>query len=246
MSSTAQRKFQAIFFDLFNTLLHFDYPLLPEVEFQGQRLRTTSVEVYRRLGERLALVIPYEKFLEEFINSRDLATAMKEGDREIPSLRRFQILQERLGIEASGAAEFMVQVHMGEMFRIMHFPEEKRRAFEALPDYPLVLASNFDHAPTARKALETFGLARRFQAIFISEEVGWRKPSEKFFQIALQESGYPPERCLYVGDDILSDVVGATRAGFQVAWLAEIDPTPIPPVQPQWTLRHLREVLDLL
>ena len=54
--------YQAIFFDLFNTLLYFDYSLLPEVEFEGKRFRTTTVEVYRRLQVEFGISFSYPLF----------------------------------------------------------------------------------------------------------------------------------------------------------------------------------------
>ena len=240
-------KFEAIFLDLFNTLLHFDYHQLPEAEFRGEKVRTTSVEVYRRLKEKWTVGFSYSVFLEEFRESQRVVSETKQQEgREITSLCRFQILAKRLGLEEGGVAEFMVRVHMGEMFRIMYFPEEKRAVFEKLSGYPLILVSNFDHAVTARRALRTFGMENRFQAIFISEEVGWRKPSKRFFDTVLEKTGRVAERCLYVGDDPHTDVYGATRAGFQVAWLVESEDYPSSPVAPRWTLRRFSEVFSLL
>lgn len=239
--------FDAIFFDLFNTLLHFDYSLLPEVEFNGERIRTTSVQVYRRLSEEFAISSTYEEFLAEFLESQQIAALMKQEElREVPSLRRFQILSERLKLSADGAAELMVEAHMGEMFRLMYFPPEKRAVFERLTAYPLFLVSNFDHAPTERRALRKFGMEQHFKAIFISEEVGWRKPSPQFFQCVVEKSGVVASQCLYVGDDPNSDVYGAACAGFQVAWLAEAENPPVPPIQPRWILRRLADILDLV
>lgn len=246
-SAVRSPRFQAIFFDLFNTLLHFDYDLLPQVEFEGGAIRTTSVEVYQRLREKTEISFSYEHFLRHFLATQELATEIKHRDhREFPSLRRFEILQERLGLSVNGLAEFMVQVHMGEMFRMMHFPAEKKAVVERITGYPLVLASNFDHAPTAHRALQEFGLAKRFQHIFISEDVGWRKPSEQFFQFVTQKSGVKAEGCLYVGDDPVADVYGAMRAGFQVAWLDELNRSEPPPAEPKWILRSLSDIFDLL
>ena len=241
-------RFEAIFFDLFNTLLHFDYSRLPEVKSGSEQIRTTSVEVYRRLKERFAVGFSYEMFLKEFWESYRIVSEMRQEEgREIASLFRFRILGQRLGLEADAVAEFMVQVHMGEMFRITYFPEEKRAVFDKLSDYPLILVSNFDHAATARRALRAFGMENRFQAVFISEEVGWRKPSQRFFDAALKKSGAVAERCLYVGDDPSADVAGGVEAGFQVAWLAEADvECPSPKVAPRWTLRHFSQLLDLV
>ena len=58
-------KFQAIFFDLFNTLLHFDFSRLPEVDFEGQPLRTTTVRVYEQIQEQCSVSFSYQLFLEK-------------------------------------------------------------------------------------------------------------------------------------------------------------------------------------
>ena len=78
MKGTRLVKFQAIFFDLFNTLLHFDFSLLPQVEFQGGLLPTTSVEVYRQLSESMDPSFSYPTFLEEFQESREIVTQLEE------------------------------------------------------------------------------------------------------------------------------------------------------------------------
>lgn len=240
-------KFEAIVFDLFNTLLHFNFSLLPEVEFSGQTFYTTTVEVYRRLKEEFRVKFSFDRFFEEFQESRQIITEMREkACREFPSRRRFEILQERLGQKADAAVALMVEVHMGEMFRIMYSPSEKGSVMEKLRGYPLILVSNFDHALTARRALKAFRLEERFEKIFISDEVGWRKPGEKFFEIVTERSGINPERCLYVGDDPIADVYGAGRRGFQVAWLVETDHAVTPPIAPRWTIHNLSEVLTLV
>ena len=240
-------RFQAIFFDLFNTLLHFDFSLLPQVEFQGQSLPTTSVEVYRQLSERMDPSFPYSRFLEEFQESREIVTRLRNQEhREFSCLDRFQILCKRLNVQDKSVAEFILKVHMDELFRIIHFPDQKKALLDQLPRIPLVLVSNFDHALTVRRALREFGLEERFEAIFISDEVGWRKPGDEFFNIVLKETQYSPQQCLYVGDDPEADVYGATRQGFQVAWLVENRPPEDLPVEPKWTIQDLSQILEIV
>lgn len=240
-------RFQAIFFDLFNTLLHFDFSLLPEVEFKGKPLPTTSVEVYRQLRENLNPSFSYRRFLEEFQKSREIITQWRSEEcREFSCLERFQLVSKRLKIQEKSAAESMVKVHMDEMLRIMYFPDENRAVLKKLAEFPLILASNFDHALTVRRALGRFGLEERFEAIFISDEVGWRKPGDQFFNVLLEKTGYSPHRCLYIGDDPDADVYGASRQGFQVAWLVENPPPEDLPVQPRWIIQDLAQVLEIV
>ncbi len=240
-------RFQAIFFDLFNTLLHFDFSQLPEIEFKGQPLPTTSVEVYRQLRENLNPSFSYQRFLEEFQKSREIVTQWRSKERrEFSCLERFRLVSKQLNIQEQSAAEFMVKVHMDEMFRIMYFPDDKRAVLKKLADFPLILASNFDHALTVRRALGHFGLEECFEAIFISDEVGWRKPGDQFFNVLLEKTGYSPERCLYIGDDPDADVYGASRQGFQVAWLVENPQADDLQVQPKWTIQKLVQVLEIV
>ncbi len=240
-------RFQAIFLDLFNTILHFDFSLLPEVEFKGQPLPTTSVEVYRQLRDKLNPSFSYQRFLEEFQKSREIIAQWRSEEcREFSCLERFRLVSKRLHIQEKSAAEFMVKVHMDEMFRIMYCPDENRAVLKKLAEFPLILASNFDHALTVRRALGRFGLEERFEAIFISDEVGWRKPGDEFFNVLLEKTGYSPHRCLYIGDDPDADVYGASRQGFQVAWLVENPQADVLPVQPKWTIQNLAQVLEIV
>ena len=238
--------FDAIFFDLFNTLLHFDFSRLPETKFDGEVVRTTSLEVYRQLRDRFPLSCSHADFFREFIDSRSSVVQMRgEKHREIPSLKRFEIIAERLGIGYEGAAELMVRVHMDEMFQCMYFPDAKKEILDALADHPLILVSNFDHGPTAWRALREFGLDHRFEAVFISDDVGWRKPGERLFEVVLENTQYTPECCLYVGDDPAADVDGAVREGFQVAWLREKDPSSEPSLPPRWVIRDFADLLGI-
>ena len=239
-------KFEAVFFDLYNTLLHFDFSILPEVEFKGQTLPTTSVEIHRHVEERFNIRVPYQRFLQEFLKSLEIITEIREKEyQEISCLERFRIVCRRLDIDLQ-AADLMTQVHMDELFRTMYCPEETQAVLGRLSDIPLVLVSNFDHAPTVRRALESLGLEEYFSHIFISDEVGWRKPGPKFFEIVLAETRHDPQQCLYVGDDAVDDLLGAIREGFQMAWLVEQPRAVRPPEEPRWVIRDLGEVLDIV
>ena len=55
-------------------------------------------------------------------------------------------------------------------------------------------------------------------AVLIAEEIGAWKPSPEAFARATAAAGVAPERILYVGDSLRSDVEGATAAGWAVAW----------------------------
>jgi putative hydrolase of the HAD superfamily len=57
------------------------------------------------------------------------------------------------------------------------------------------------------------------KAVFVSSHVGYTKPDPRFFQAIEAQLGVSPEQIALVGDDELSDVAGATRAGWRAILL---------------------------
>src|SRR6266403_358374 len=64
-------------------------------------------------------------------------------------------------------------------------------------------------------ALARIGLARWFDVIIDSTEVGCEKPDPRIFRIALERAGASPARTVHVGDLFHVDVVGARAAGIR-------------------------------
>lgn len=62
--------------------------------------------------------------------------------------------------------------------------------------------------------LERTGLRDHFDALVISEEVGYPKPDPRIFDYALAQAGNPDrDRVLMVGDTAESDILGGMNAG---------------------------------
>ncbi len=238
---------RALFFDLYNTLVHFDYNVLPTVELDGQIRRTTMVAVHRALSECRRLRFGVEDLLRAALDSRELLRRLQgEQHREFPSSHRFQLMSERLGIGEPDLVELMVERHMEEMFRMMYCPGGSHETLKVLARRPLFLASNFDHAPTARRALREFGLADYFQQIFISDELGWRKPGSRFFEEIVRRSGVDPSRSVFIGDDPVADIEGASRHGFTTIWLRPPGAESWPRTGPDRVIESLAELPGIL
>jgi putative hydrolase of the HAD superfamily len=76
----------------------------------------------------------------------------------------------------------------------------------------LGIISNWDER--LRPLLEQLGLARYFETITISCEVGFTKPSPVIFEHTAKKLGLAPQLILHVGDSLESDVAGAKSSGF--------------------------------
>ena len=79
----------------------------------------------------------------------------------------------------------------------------------------LILSSNYV-GEWARRMLVNNHWEGYFQALVISSECRFRKPSRHFFLELLKVSGVAsPQEVLVIGDSLANDVYGATRAGLQ-------------------------------
>ena len=76
-----------------------------------------------------------------------------------------------------------------------------------------------------RPEIDMIGLTRYFDGIFISSEVGYKKPSREFYDTLLSTYGLNPKECLMVGNDESADIQGAHLAGMDSLYMhTEISP----------------------
>ena len=70
-----------------------------------------------------------------------------------------------------------------------------------------------------RARVERLGIARYFDAVVISAEVGVSKPSTAIFDVAFDLLGSPPrDGALMVGDSLTSDIQGGVNYGIATCW----------------------------
>jgi len=118
------------------------------------------------------------------------------------------------------------------------------------------LISNFSYGKTIREALRKLRLGRFLDVVVISDEVGWRKPHPKIFQIFLDELNLDADEAIYVGDDLKYDIEGARAAGMKTALVSgsgtvredEIyGQAPQPSsVKPDFTIGSIAELVQIL
>ena len=113
---------------------------------------------------------------------------------------------------------------MGEDFTYDYFKQIWQEMFspirpmiDLLPDlksrYQLVLLSNTDELHV-EYIDRHYGFFHFFDHLIFSYEVGFLKPGEKIFQIALEKSQSSPEQCVFI-DDLEKNVRTAVRLGMR-------------------------------
>jgi putative hydrolase of the HAD superfamily len=244
---------RTVMFDLFDTLVDLDWGTLPQTEVLGRLIRSTHRALHESLSSHSAVDFDtFARALREV--DRELRAARAAAGLELPTIERFTVLLDRLGVPDPAVAQELTLVHMAGIRTLVRPIDHHAAVLERLRGrVSLAVCSNFSHAPTAHKILEEVGLLHLVDAVVISEEVGVRKPWTEIFRAALERVGAAPEETLHVGDQLVADVEGAARAGILPVWVTRrvADPeaalevyTGPPPVHVIRDLAELEPLLD--
>ena len=244
--------YDAVFFDLFDTLVRFERDRLPEITIKGKTVRSTAGHLHGVLA-RHAPQVTLEQCYEALLVSWKEAERLRAIDhREVSARERFSYFFPAAGLDAAalppGLAEALIEAHRHELAKAASVPAHHRPLLERLARrHCLAVVSNFDYSPTALGILETAGVRDLFAAIVVSDEVGWRKPGPAIFEEALRRVGVTAAQTLFVGDRADIDVLGAHQMGMRTAWInpdAVALPAGMP--APDVELRDLADLADVL
>ena len=133
------------------------------------------------------------------------------------------------------------------------FPEERRNkpfvyddSFAVLDQlkgkYKLLLLTNGSPDLQNTKLEITPELVPYFDQIVISGAFGKGKPDPSIFEHALSLLEIEKEEALMVGDNLMTDILGATRAGIKSVWINRHDKERNE-VVPDFEIHHLSELI---
>ena len=240
--------YRAILFDLFDTLVLFDRSRLPEVRVNGRLVRSTAGKLHAAFAP-FAPDLDLTAFADALLWSWQEAERIRSAThREVAAPERLTTLIRRLGLDPDAlppsALETLLTTHMNALSQAMVFPAHHTALLADLrASHRLAVVSNFDYSPTARLVLEREGVADLFDAVVVSDEVGWRKPHPAIFQAALARLGVGAQEALFVGDRLDLDVAGARAAGMTPVWINREDAAaPAGPAAPDFEIRDLDEL----
>jgi FMN phosphatase YigB (HAD superfamily) len=244
--------YQAVLFDLFDTLVHFDRDRLPTVEINGRTVRSTVGRLHGLLRPH-APQVSLEACYDALQGSWQEAERLRAIDhREVSAPERFADLFRRLSVDAATCppdfVQTLIETHRTELARAALFPPYYRDLLVRLAErFRLGVVSNFDYTPTALGILEREAVLPLFEVVLVSDAVGWRKPRRDIFDRALAVMRLEPAQALFVGDRLDIDVAGAQAIGMDAAWVNPAG-APVPPGvgPPRFEIKDLRELEPIL
>ncbi|HSB66096.1 MAG TPA: HAD family hydrolase [Anaerolineales bacterium] len=115
--------------------------------------------------------------------------------------------------------------------------------------YKIGLISNVNSRGQVPLNLNQYGIIDYFHPIVLSSEYRRRKPDPAIFHHAARLSNTPTSECIYIGDRVARDILGAKRAGYKMAIQikhdfkhGEVDAGPTPDLM----ITNMTELLDVL
>jgi HAD superfamily hydrolase (TIGR01549 family) len=85
--------------------------------------------------------------------------------------------------------------------------------------FQLALLSNFTHPPAVDQILARLQIQHFFEATLVSGRLGIRKPHPDVFTTLASCLGLATGDVLFVGDELQTDIVGASKVGMRTVWM---------------------------
>ena len=223
---------KAVFMAVDNTLLDFNARMQQSLEraFAEYGIDCTPdfMEVYARVNRELR-----EKLLRGEIS------------REEHRKTRFARIFSELGLALDGPEfedRFLAHLKTSAV-RIDGAEELMRHLSER---YLVCVASNTPHDGQDER-LANAGLLCAVQHIFTSKMFGCGKPSREFFDACFERlPGLRPEECIMIGDSLTNDVGGALAYGMHACWFNPKGAALPEGLEPDYVVRDLREICEIL
>ena len=234
---TAQRAYEAVFFDVGNTLLS-PHPSAAHV-CEEVLLRAGHP---RLLADIEALMPRLDEYYEQRFADDDAFWASEHATLDV-WVGMYSLLCTLLEVD-DDVERLATAIYdaFGHSSRWTPFDDAMPTLLRLhASGVRLGVISNWD----ARliDVLDGLGMRPLFETVVCSAAVGLHKPDPRIFTAACARLDVAPQRCVHVGDHFYSDVVGARAAGLSAILIDRRGDHPAVPVRMVRSLHELEEVL---
>ena len=159
-------------------------------------------------------------------------------------VNRFGVLFGKLGKEVDATACARAYEHNLSIGH--YFLPGAEEAVDALSKkYRLFLASN-GTASVQKGRMTSANLYRFFETVFVSQEIGYNKPSLDYFNACFAAiPDFDKDKAIMVGDSLSSDIKGGINAGIKTVWVNP-DHKDCGDIRPDYEIEALSQLEALL
>lgn len=222
---------KAVFLDVDNTLLDFNKGATLGMEkafnMNGLEFKKEYNAVFKVINDEL-----WRK-----VERREITRA------ELHRIR-FNLVLKELNIEYDG---YEIEKTFLELLKTIAVPIDGALdlAQYLSSKYILCSASNAPYIQQMGR-LKTSGLLKFFKHNFISEEIGFDKPSKEFFDVCFSRlDGITKEQTVMIGDSLTADIKGAKDYGIKSIWF-NFEKVDNKEIISDYTVDNLKEIKDIL
>lgn len=206
---------KAVIFDIDNTMYDFD---------KAEAAAMQALDVY---WER-ELALPAAVLRAKLPDAMALMNSRTGSDQAASHnhLLRFQALFELLGLRDHAKVMTMSEIYW-EQFIAAITPEPGLLALaEDLAGRGIALGVGTDMTAYVQyRKLQKLGILPYLSWLVTSEEAGIEKPDPRFFGLCVEKAGCRPDECVFIGDHLQKDVIGAAAGGLHSRWYRPLGET---------------------
>lgn len=229
---------KCILIDIDNTLLSFD-----------EYVKETMKKGFEKFG--IGVYNDEMFFVFNQINT-DLWQSIERGEINFGELQkvRWNRIFERLGFSADGE---LFEKYFRDCLFNSAIPEDG--AMDLLKylfdKYTLCVASNGPYHQQVNR-LKISGMLPYFSHVFVSEEIGYSKPSEEFFNECISRINMKsiqeikPSEIMIIGDSLSSDISGGIRVGIQTCFYNPYDKLIPSTLNANYNVKSLNEIKNII
>jgi putative hydrolase of the HAD superfamily len=255
---------KAIFFDLDDTLLWdqksikeafvatckiaeerygLDVEQFEEAVREAARNLYSSYETYA--FTQMIGINPFEGLWGNFLDDQDDFRKMKEI---VPNYRKDAWTQglKTMGIDDPDFGYELAERFPQERRNLPFLYEETFNILDTLKEnYQLLVLTNGSADLQKTKLAITPELVPYFDQIVISGDFGRGKPDPTIFEHALSLMNLKSDEVIMVGDNLMTDILGANRTGIKTVWINRHNKERNE-VVPTYEIQHLEELYPIL
>ena len=162
--------------------------------------------------------------------------------------KRFQMLVDHLGIKPERTAREINDMYEINLRKGGVVIEGVKEVLEELKNkgYRLYAVTNGLRLSQENRGRNS-GTDIYFEKFFISECIGFQKPSKEYFDYVFENIDEKDKnKILLIGDSLTSDIKGAQNAGIDSFWINPKGSVNDICEEPTYEGKHIRDVLDIL
>ena len=221
-----------VFLDLDDTILDFH---------RGEREAISKTLLHFGVEPTEGVIATYRAF------NRSCWEALERGEmtREEVLIRRFELFFSEVGKTCD--PHEVQSFYERRLSEGCYFLDGAERLLSTLFErYDLYITSN-GTAFVQDRRIEASGIKRYFKGIFISERIGFNKPSREFFDGCFASVDCPErDMTVIVGDSLTSDILGGINAGIHTVHFNPSGKTEYSSIIPAYSAASLDEIPEIL